>query len=117
MLHNNTNSTTTFFTNSTTNTTMYPLKFTVTTAWAEVLKTLDTATRCEIYDAIFEYAATGELPRLTRESAAAFGFIKMDLDRERERVNKIVERNRLNGLKGGRPPKSPATVAAPTIFD
>lgn len=78
---------------------MYPVKFTVTTAWSEVMKGFDTATRCEIYDAIFEYAATREMPRLTREAAVAFAFIKMDIDHELARMERRSEINRRNGMK------------------
>ena len=55
--------------------------------------------------AMFEYNRTGERPALGGEAGMAFSFLSANMDREAERYRKIVERNRANGKKGGRPRK------------
>jgi hypothetical protein len=52
------------------------------------------------------YSVNGVVPDLDGAEAMAFGFIKMDVDRAREKYEAIAERNRVNGMKGGRPKKS-----------
>lgn len=52
------------------------------------------------------YSVNGVVPALDGAEAMAFGFIKMDVDRAREKYEAIAERNRVNGMKGGRPKKS-----------
>lgn len=56
--------------------------------------------------AALRYSVNGVVPDLSGAEAMTFGFIKMDVDRAREKYEAIVERNRVNGMKGGRPKKS-----------
>lgn len=60
--------------------------------------------------AIFEYEETGQEQELDKSLKLAFLPIKIALDKNREKYQKIVERNKLNGQKGGRPekPKKPS---------
>ena len=60
--------------------------------------------------AIFEYEETGQEQELDKSLKLAFLPIKIALDKNREKYQKIVERNKLNGQKGGRPsePKEPS---------
>ena len=57
----------------------------------------------QLLDAIFQYNIDGSLPELSPVCQMAFQFMKAQFDRDREKYQKIVERNRKNGTKGGRP--------------
>lgn len=59
----------------------------------------------KLFKAIFEYVdgrTENDLDPLTK---MAFSFIKSNLERDLIKYKNIVERNRANGKKGGRPPK------------
>lgn len=65
--------------------------------------------RLAFYEACFTYEFTGELPT---ENTCKYGsvllmfdMVKNDLSNDREKAERIAERNRLNGLQGGRPRK------------
>jgi len=78
-------------------------------SWKEALTDVPDDIRLEVYDCIIEYAFSGKVPSLKPMAKMAFNFIKNDIDRASEKYNKIVDRNRDNGKKGGRPrnPKNP----------
>ena len=59
--------------------------------------------RYEVYDAIIEYAASGKLSDLKPLAKMAFSFIKKEMDYNNERYKEKVEKNRVNGKKGGAP--------------
>ena len=46
---------------------------------------------------------TGEIPKLNSTTQIAFISIKTSLDNNRQKYEKVVERNKANGKKGGRP--------------
>lgn len=71
--------------------------------WREAIKDLPDDVRLEIYESIIEYATTGNLQGLKPMANIAFNFIKIDIDRDTEKYRSIVERNKNNGSKGGRP--------------
>lgn len=75
---------------------MHPKKFTASTAWADAMAGFDPETRCEVYDALFEYADKGETHNLSPRAAAAFAFIKMDIDIERAKQEAKREKCRAN---------------------
>ena len=53
---------------------------------------------------IFDYVETREAPNIDDKLVAmAFSFIKSNLDRDFDKYDKICNRNRNNGLRGGRP--------------
>ena len=54
--------------------------------------------------ALFEYEA-GNDPEVGDDIAIAFEFMSLQMQIDREKYAKIVERNRKNGKKGGRPKK------------
>lgn len=56
--------------------------------------------------ALFDYAENGQVPDLTGATAMAFSFIKDQMDRDVSKYEAVCERNRQNGAKGGRPPKT-----------
>ena len=84
----------------------------------EAIKDLPDDVRLEIYESIIEYATTGNLRGLKPMANIAFNFIKIDIDRDTEKYMSIVERNKSNGSKGGRPksenPKEPKEPTKPT---
>ena len=72
--------------------------------WKDSLSGLPDEVRLEVYDAIVEYGVSGKLSDLKPMAMLAFNFIKAEMDRDMERYNAIVERNRINGSKpNGRP--------------
>lgn len=78
-------------------------------SWKDAINGLPPDVRLEIYEAVVEYGTLGNVPDLKPMAAIAFNFIKNDLDRSAEKYAKIVERNKTNGKKGGRPknPENP----------
>lgn len=65
--------------------------------------------RLAFYEACFRYEFTGEIPT---ESTCKYGnvllmfdMVKADLKNDREKAERIAERNRSNGQAGGRPKK------------
>jgi len=63
----------------------------------------------KLFDSIFLYTMGKEIVEMTGATKMAFNFIKQSLDLDTSRYEAIVERNRINGLKGGRPrnPENP----------
>jgi hypothetical protein len=62
----------------------------------------------DLLDAIFSYNQGIEI-ELDPIVKMAFSFIKSDLDRNKAKYQNIIERNKINGVSGGRPknPKKP----------
>ena len=56
--------------------------------------------------ALFAFSE-GEEPEVEDDIALAFGFMSLQQRIDREKYDKICERNRKNGAKGGRPKKNP----------
>lgn len=66
------------------------------TSWRDSLEGLPTETRCEVYEAIVDYAITGKDPEgLSPMAALSFRFIKPEMDKARE----SWEKNRENKKK------------------
>ena len=55
--------------------------------------------------ATVDYFLYGTIPELEGSAAQVFSIMKADIDRNNEKYQKTVERNRSNGQKGGRPAK------------
>lgn len=77
--------------------------------WMEAIRDLPDDVRLDIYECVIEYATTGNIKGLKPMANIAFNFIKTTIDRDIEKYGAIVERNRRNGINGGRPtnPKEP----------
>lgn len=73
--------------------------------WLNALKDMPDNIRLEMYDSITSYALDGEIPELSPLAKVAFSFVKPQIDRDIDKYNKVVERNRANGKLGGRKPK------------
>lgn len=73
--------------------------------WLNALNDMPEDVQLEIYKSIAKYALDGELYELSQFAKIAFNFVKPQIDRDIEKYNKVVERNRANGKLGGRKPK------------
>ncbi|MDE5744642.1 MAG: hypothetical protein K2H84_03150 [Paramuribaculum sp.] len=60
-------------------------KFTFALKWREVLKSYPDDIRREVYEAVIEYAATGEVIEMQPVSRMAFDFIRYELDEKARR--------------------------------
>ena len=72
-------------------------------SWKEALKGLPDSVRLEVYEAAIDFAMSGEEPELSGTAALAFSFIRQDIIRDMQKYERICERNRANGKKGGAP--------------
>jgi hypothetical protein len=85
-----------------------PNTFIFDVEWMECLAGYPSEVRLEVYEAIVEYASTGETRELKPIAAAAFRFIKRDMDRNAERYADTVRKRSEAGAQGGRPRKDAA---------
>ena len=68
---------------------------------------LNMTERGALLTAIFEYQINGEVSvELSSAVAMAFSFIKSQFDADYAKYQNVVQRNRKNGAKGGRPKKT-----------
>lgn len=84
--------------------------------WSEAISGLPSEIRLEIYESIIAYATTGKEPDLKMTARIGFAFVKADIDRDLKKYLKMIEKNRDNGQKGGRPPKETITQKNPLGF-
>lgn len=83
----------------------------------EAIKDLSQSDKGLLLDAIFHYHITGEvMQELPPVILMAFTFIRTSIDSNTRKYEAIVERNRENGKKGGRPrnPNNPSEPKKPT---
>lgn len=76
----------------------------------EVLQELSDEDLGKVFRMIFEYTIHGIIPDKKDKNYIAFSFLKLNLDRDNKKYLDIIERNKINGSKGGRPkkPKKPS---------
>lgn len=71
----------------------------------------------KVIKAILAYVNYEEFPELEGAAAMAFSFIEAQLERDRKAYDRKCETNKVNGSKGGRPPKKteedPAGIEEP----
>ena len=79
--------------------------FILHTSQYECIEDLPVEDKAALLDAIYRYAISGEVGQLPVGASVAFKFIRRRLDEDYEKYQKICERNRSNGNKGGRPRK------------
>lgn len=70
--------------------------------WWEALKSLPPELRFDTFDAICAYAFEGKQPEDSIISAVT-ALMRSAIDRDKIKYEKVCERNRRNGIKGGRP--------------
>ena len=77
--------------------------------YLDSLAMLDDAQFGRVFRAALLYARDGIEPDLEPLEAMAFAFIRGDIERAKAKYEAIAERNRINGMKGGRPknPENP----------
>lgn len=78
---------------------MNPKKFTATTSWSKSMAELSDKIRLEVYDAIFRYVETGNAGELSAEAAAAFAFVRTDIDMEVDKAINKCEKMRENVMR------------------
>lgn len=71
----------------------------------ETIDELSDAEAGRLLKALLEYGATGEVRALSGQERFVFKMVKAQMDRDRRDYAARAERNRENGLKGGRPAK------------
>lgn len=71
----------------------------------EPIKGLSSEDKGNLLDAIFQYQIEGFEPPNTSSIYMAFLFFKNQFRLDNEKYLSVVERNKSNGIKGGRPPK------------
>ena len=84
--------------------------------WFDTLRELDDHEFRTMLDAIAAYAARGEEPRFTGIFAALWQEFRHRIDYDRRKYEAVCERNRENGRRGGRPPKTPKRSGEPAAF-
>lgn len=75
------------------------------TKWLDAISDLDDALRLTLLDGIFAYLE-GKEPVLGSEASMLFCAIRPFIDEVNNKRIRIAERNRENGMKGGRKPKA-----------
>lgn len=85
---------------------------TIDTKWLDAISFLDEEMRLVMLDAIFAYMQ-GREPILILESERIFNTIKPFLDEIRNKRERLAERSRANGMKGGRKKKKNLAEAEP----
>lgn len=80
----------------------------------EPIKTLKNEQLGKLFRAIFNYTINREITQ-EDDILIAFMFIKNQLDLDNEKYERICERNKKNGSKGGRPKKPTGKSENPTI--
>lgn len=78
----------------------------VFTSFREILEPLSDAEKGRLFVAMLVYAESGETPEFSGNERFLWPTAKMQIDRAAKEYEGIVERNRENGKKGGRPKKA-----------
>ena len=68
----------------------------------------------KLIKAIYEYVATDKMPELETTIDLVITPFKIALDKNKEKYQNVVVRNRENGMKGGRPKKPTGFFGNPT---
>lgn len=84
----------------------------------EPIKNLSLEDKGMLFDAIFQFSISGIEPNNTSRIYMAFQFFKNQMVQDAKKYDRIVDRNRENGLKGGRPnPNNPVGLKKPKKAD
>lgn len=90
----------------------------IDTRWIESLRDCEDDVKVRLYEAIFDYMQ-GIIPNIPPEFWLVFNTLKPFMDEELDKRNRLAERSRENGKKGGRKRKNlqnPAEPKKPTGF-
>ena len=80
------------------------------------IKELSIEEKGQMLDAIFQYHTEGKVCELSPVCQMAFNFMKGQFERDDEKYQIVVERNRANGAKGGRSKANPDEPKEPSGF-
>lgn len=70
-----------------------------------------------LFKALLRYVGTGEVTGMDRVEKAVFNPIRRRIDKDAAEYERVCEKNRINGAKGGRPPGKPTeTQNNPTVI-
>ena len=83
--------------------------FKVFHSYLKSIEPLNDAERGRLFTAMLEYSITGVEPDIRGNERYIFPTMKANLDREIESYSHTVEKNSVNGKKGGRPVKTQKT--------
>jgi hypothetical protein len=86
-------------------------------SWANILNECSPEIRLKVYDATVAYAQGNEIGELEPLAKMAFMFIKNDIDIDIDKYKKTCERNKINGLRGGRPKKPSGFLETEGFFE
>lgn len=75
-------------------------------SYSEQINLLDDAECGRLFKALFAFNSDGTKPSLSGGAMMAFSFITSQMQRDAEEYEKVCERRREAGKKGGRPPKA-----------
>ncbi len=76
--------------------------------WKNLLCSLETEQKGKLLDGIFKFQCDGEIEDFKDDKAlqGIFNFFVSAFKRDDEKYYEKIEKNRVNGKKGGRPPKT-----------
>lgn len=80
-------------------------------SYLDSFEELSDAARGKLLLAMLRYAHTGEGQKLTGDAKILWPMVRSQMDRDAEKYRDKCETNRLNGAKGGRPPKNPPVLS------
>jgi hypothetical protein len=89
--------------------------FLIYKSFYEPIKDLSPVSKGRLLDAIFQYQINGTMPELDGSVSMAFSFFLNQFRLDADKYQAVVERNKNNGLKGGRPKKDHNKSEEPTI--
>ena len=75
-------------------------------SYSEQINLLDDAECGRLFKALFAFNADGTKPSLSGGAMMAFSFITSQMSRDAEEYEKVCEKRREAGKRGGRPPKA-----------
>lgn len=81
--------------------------------WAELLRQMPPNLRHAVHDALDLYLLERTMPDENDPSYWIVALFVQQIGKDKERYERVVERNRINGAKGGRPRKNPETQNNP----
>lgn len=85
-------------------------------SYLESMEPLNDSERGRLFTALLQYSKTGVAPDLTGNERFVFYGMKSQIDRDAERYDVFMKKQRENGQKGGRPKKGESNPKNPSLF-
>jgi hypothetical protein len=80
----------------------------------QAVKDLTDEEKGQLWDAVYQYQLKMPIRELSPVCKMAFKFMESQFERDSEKYERIIERNKRNGAKGGRPEKNPDEPKKPS---